>query len=85
MSAVAGAIAAAGGGIAVVEAFTAELMKGSGAEVRPFKDGVQVQYAVLTSAHRSLSAPAEAFLEAALQHFNPPRRQRRPGPRRARG
>ena len=85
MSAVAGAIAAAGGGIAIVEAFTAELLEGTGAVVRPFKDGVEVQYAILTSAHRSLSAAAEAFLEAALQHFNPPRRQRRPAAKRARG
>jgi DNA-binding transcriptional LysR family regulator len=87
LSAVAGAVAAAGGGVAVVEAFTAERLRGMGAEVRPFGDGVRVEYAVLTSSHRSLSVAAEAFLKAALQSFSRPRRQRqrRPAAARARG
>jgi DNA-binding transcriptional LysR family regulator len=82
LSAVAGAVAAAGGGVAIVEAFTAELLKGTGAVVRPFRDGLEIDYAVLTPAERRLSAAAEAFLKAALQAFGRPRRQRRPAARR---
>jgi DNA-binding transcriptional LysR family regulator len=85
LSAVAGAVAAAGGGIAIVESFTAELLKGRGAVVRPFRDKVEVGYAILTSSHRTLSAAAEAFLKAAQQSLARPRRPRRGGQRRTRG
>ncbi len=84
LSAVAGAVAAAGGGVAIVEAFTAEMLKGLGAAVRPFRDRVEVEYAALTSSHRRLSAGADAFLKMAMQGFGRSRRQRRYGPRRVR-
>ncbi|HXV25765.1 MAG TPA: LysR substrate-binding domain-containing protein [Alphaproteobacteria bacterium] len=85
LSAVAGAVAAAGAGVAIVEGFTGEILKGLGAAVRPFRDGVEVEYAALTSAHRRLSPAADAFLKMAMQGFARPRRQRRPGPRRRHG
>ncbi|MGH7185395.1 MAG: LysR substrate-binding domain-containing protein, partial [Pseudomonadota bacterium] len=69
LSAVACAVAAAGAGIAVVEGFTAELLKGLGATVRPFRDPVVVEYAALTSATRGLSTAAAAFLRLAVQSF----------------
>ncbi len=84
LSAVACAAAAAGAGIAVVEGFTADLLKGLGAVVKPFRDGVEVEYAALTSTHRGLSTAAAAFLKLALQSLARPGRARRPGPRRAR-
>jgi DNA-binding transcriptional LysR family regulator len=85
LSAVAGAVAAAGGGIGIVESFTAERLKRLGAVVRPFRDGVEVEYAILTSSHRALGAAAEAFLKSALQSFGRPRRPRRGGSSRMRG
>lgn len=85
LSAIAGAVAAAGGGIAIVEAFTGELLKGQGAAVRPFRDAMEVEYAILTSSHRNLSAAAQAFLKLAIGAFGRSRRQRRARGRRGRG
>lgn len=84
LSAVACAVAAAGTGIAVVEGFTAELLKGLGAAVRPFRDGVSVEYTALTSAHRGLSAAAAAFLRLAIQSFGRTGRARRTAPSQSR-
>ena len=78
LSAVACATAAAGGGIAIVETFTAELLKGLGAAVRPYRDGVEIEYAILTSARRKLSVTASAFLKLSLQSLGRSRRMRRP-------
>ena len=79
LSAVACATAAAGAGIAIVEAFTAELLKGLGATVKPFRDGVAVDYTILTSSHRRLSRVARSFYKFAIQCFGRPRHPRRAG------
>ena len=84
LSAVACAAAAAGAGIAIVEVFTADLLKGLGAAVRPFRDGVAVEYTVLTASHRGLSTAADAFFKFAVQSFGRLRRTRRIGPPRPR-
>jgi DNA-binding transcriptional LysR family regulator len=79
LSAVACATAAAGAGIAIVEAFTAELLKGLGATVKPFRDSVAVEYTILTSSHRRLSGVGRAFYKFAIQCFGRPRHPRRAG------
>lgn len=84
LSAVACATAAAGAGLAVVEAFTAELLKGLGATVRPFHDGVAVEYTLLTSSHRRLPKVAREFYKFAIQCFGRARHQRRLAPARPR-
>jgi DNA-binding transcriptional LysR family regulator len=80
LSAVACAIAGAGGGVAVVEAFTAELLNGLDAAVRPYRDGMEIDYAILVSARRKLSVTATAFLKLSLQSLGRSRRLRRPHP-----
>ena len=80
LSAVACAIAGAGGGVAIVEAFTAELLNGLDAAVRPYRDGVEIDYAILVSARRKLSVTAAAFLKLSLQSLGRSRRLRRPRP-----
>ena len=83
LSAVACATAAAGGGVAIVEAFTADLLKGVGGVVRPYRDGVEIDYAVIASARRKLSVTAAAFLKLSLQSLGRTRRPRRAQPRAA--
>ena len=69
LSAVACALAAAGAGVAVVEPFTADLLKGLGMVVKPLREEVRVEYAMLTPAGRTPSAPAAEFMELISRSF----------------
>jgi DNA-binding transcriptional LysR family regulator len=79
LSAVACATAAAGAGMAIVEAFTADMLRGLGPVVRPFREPITVEYTMLTSSHRRLSRVAADFYKFAIQSFGRPRHTRRVG------
>ena len=69
LSSVACALAAAGVGIAIVEAFIADLLQGLKPAVRPFKANLINDYAMLTLGGRGLSAAVIAFMEQAASWF----------------
>ncbi|HXV25412.1 MAG TPA: LysR family transcriptional regulator [Alphaproteobacteria bacterium] len=61
LASVAAACAASGVGIAVLDALTAEAVKGEGAVVLPCTSGADAAYALLVPKHRALSAAARTF------------------------
>ncbi len=69
LASVAAACAMSGAGIAVLDALTADAVKGEGAVVLPCTSGADTAYVLLVPKHRALSAPA--------REPSPPRRWRR--------
>lgn len=69
LSSIACALAAAGAGVAVVEAFTADLLQGLAPAVRPFRAEIVNDYAMLTPSGRSLAPTVIEFMERAHSWF----------------
>jgi len=57
------AMVANGGGVSIVDAWSARMFRGLGLQVRPFRPALSYEIGVLTSVDRPLSATAESFLQ----------------------